>query len=65
MTDLSFKEWIKFCETGTSTASVAGFSRISIPMVRRITLEKIGGESNEDPFFKKRKKKKRRKTEED
>lgn len=33
---IKFKEWLQLQETGTSTADVAVFSRISIPLVRRI-----------------------------
>ena len=65
MSDLSFREWVKLSETGTSTASVAGFSRISIPMVRRTSPGELAGHIGEDPFFKKRRKKKKRKSEED
>lgn len=32
---MRFKEWL-MSEMGTSTADVAGFSRICIPMVRRM-----------------------------
>jgi hypothetical protein len=33
---MRFKEFLQFDETGTSTADIAGFSRICIPMVRRV-----------------------------
>lgn len=32
---MNFREWLKLHETGTSTADIAGFSRITIPLVRR------------------------------
>jgi hypothetical protein len=33
---MKFKEFIDLTETGTSTADIAGFSRICIPLVRRM-----------------------------
>lgn len=50
---MNFKKWLKMNEVGTSTGSIAGFSRISIPMIRRKWANKWG---EEDPFFKKKKK---------
>lgn len=50
---LSFSEWLKINETGTSTGSIAVFARQTLPMIRRANLG-----MNEDPFFKKKKKKK-------
>jgi hypothetical protein len=49
-----FKEWLKLHEVGTSTGSVAGFSRMTIPMVRRQFMPHWG---ENDPFFTKKKKK--------
>lgn len=60
----SFKKWMKLQETGTSTASIAGFSRISIPLVRRTPVGELAG-GEEDPFFKKLRKKKKKNTEEE
>lgn len=51
---MSFKEWMKLQEVGTSTSSVAGFARIAIPMVRRQFMPHWG---EGDPFFTKKKKK--------
>lgn len=56
---MNFKEWLRLKETSTSTASIAGFARPSIPLVRR------GGNldfmtTGHDPFFDKKKKKKKR-----
>lgn len=65
MDNFSFKEWIELQETGTSTASISGFSRISIPLVRRTAAGELAGAmSEEDPFFKKLRKKKKKKSEE-
>lgn len=33
---MKFKEWIQIQEVGTSTSCVAGFSRITIPLVHRM-----------------------------
>lgn len=33
---MTFKEFMKLDEVGTSTADVAGFSRICIPLTRRM-----------------------------
>jgi len=52
---MDFKEWLKLHEVGTSTGSVAGFSRMTIPMVRRQFMPHWG---ENDPFFTKKKKKK-------
>lgn len=52
---MDFKEWLKLQEVGTSTGSVAGFSRMTIPMVRRQFMPHWG---EDDPFFTKKKKKK-------
>jgi hypothetical protein len=52
---MNFKEWLKLDEAGTSTACIAGFSRMTIPLVRRANL---GAWAEEDPFFKKKEKKK-------
>lgn len=51
---ISFRDWLKLQETGTSTADVAVFARPCIGMVRRIY---PGFWGQEDPFFKKKKKK--------
>jgi len=55
---MTFKEWFKLQEVGTSTASIAGFSRMTLPMVRRQFVMALG---EQDPFFKKKKKKKKKK----
>lgn len=55
--DLTFREWLKLHEVGTSTAAVAGFKRMALPMRRREMLLGVWGE--EDPFFKKKHKKKK------
>ena len=52
--DLNFREWLKLQEVGTSTACVAGFARMAMPMRRR---EMLGSWGEEDEFFKKKKKK--------
>ena len=62
---MKFKEWIKLQETGTSTASIAGFSRISIPMVKRTFPGMFVGDTGEDPFFKKLRNKKKKNSEND
>lgn len=50
---MTFKNWLKLKESGTSTADVAGFSRPTIGgPVRRNWL---GPWADEDPFFKKKK----------
>lgn len=51
---MDFKEWL-LQEVGTSTANVAGFSRISIPLIRRKWANKIvfpDPWEDEDEFFK-------------
>ena len=53
MEKLDFRKWI-LDEVGTSTASVASFKRMALPMRRRDWLGHWGAE---DPFFKKKKKK--------
>jgi hypothetical protein len=53
---MDFKEWLKLQEVGTSTGSVAGFSRMTIPMVRRQFMPHWG---EGDPFFTSKKKKKK------
>jgi hypothetical protein len=51
----TFKQWLDLRETATSTGDVAGFQRITLPMVTRMW---AGSPWNEvDPFFKKKKKK--------
>lgn len=52
---MRFKEWLKLQESGTSTGDVAGFSRISIPLVRRVW----GSNAVEDMYPDKDKKKKK------
>ncbi len=56
---MNFKEWLKLQEVGTSTGSVAGFSRIAIPLVRRQFMPHWADQqwTEQDPFFKKKKKK--------
>jgi len=56
--NLDFKGWMKLQEVGTSTASVASFKRISIPMVRRQWAKLLGSWGEEDPFFRRKKGKK-------
>jgi len=53
MENLDFRKWI-LDEVGTSTACVASFKRMALPMRRRDWLGHWGAE---DPFFKKKKKK--------
>jgi len=48
---LVFKKWLSLQEVGTSTGDVAGFKRISIPLIRRVWPWNV-----EDPFFKKKNK---------
>lgn len=52
---LKFKEWLKLDEVGTSTACVAGFKRMAMPMITR---KWLGHWAEEDDFFKKKKKEK-------
>ena len=33
---MKFKEWMQIQEVGTSTSCIAGFSRMTLPMVRRM-----------------------------
>jgi len=33
---MKFKEWMQIQEVGTSTSCVAAFSRITLPLVRRL-----------------------------
>jgi len=56
--NLNFKEWLMLQELSTSTGDIAGFQRITVPMVRR---QWLGHWGKEDPFFKKKKKKKKKK----
>ena len=52
---MGFREWL-FKEVGTSTANVATFARVAIPLVRRKFPEKIAVDDwEEDEFFKKKK----------
>lgn len=53
--NLDFRTWLRLQETGTSTGDVAGFSRISIPLVRRQMT--LGPWGEQDPFFNKKKRK--------
>lgn len=59
---MNFKEWMKLQEVGTSTGSIAGFSRIAIPTVRRQFMPHWG---EGDPFFTSKKKKKKKKLDEE
>lgn len=60
----NFKDWVEMRdqlgETSTSTADVAGFQRMVMPIHRRISLQLITF-GKEDPFFKKDKKKSKKK----
>jgi len=52
---VDFKEWL-IKEVGTSTANVAAFQRITIPLIRRQWVNKIvfpdpWEEESEDEFF--------------
>ena len=49
---MDFKDWLLKLEVGTGTDSVAVFSRMTMPLVRRV--DPVWEE--EDPFFKKKKK---------
>lgn len=40
---MTFKQWLKLNETGTSTADIAGFSRPIMPLVRRFYSSGFGG----------------------
>jgi hypothetical protein len=51
----TFSEWLQLRETATSTGDIAGFKRMTLPMVTR---QWVGHWGDEDPFFKKKKKKK-------
>jgi hypothetical protein len=50
---MEFKKWLTLQEVGTSTADCAGFSRMVLPMVRRIFFAPWGDEDQDD-FFKKK-----------
>lgn len=53
---INFKSWLKeeiIKETATGTNCIAGFARITMPLVRRIWPQEV-----EDNFFKKKKKNK-------
>ena len=54
---MNFKEWLELKETMTSTSAIAGFSRMSIPLVRRITPGEFSMDHGQDEFFNKKKKK--------
>ena len=59
MKKISFKEWLKLNETGTSTGDVAGFQRRLGSINTRQWASMVGEPwTEEDPFFKKNKKKK-------
>lgn len=49
---LTFADWLRKDEVSTSTASIAGFARPMMGIVRR---KWLGVWDSEDPFFKKRK----------
>lgn len=53
---MTFKEWLELQEVGTGTGSIAGFSRMTIPLVRRQFMPHWG---EGDPFFSSKKKKKK------
>jgi hypothetical protein len=57
---MDFKKWLQLQEVGTSTGCVAGFARISLPLIRRTWF----GWEEEDPFFKKSKNKRKKLKEE-
>lgn len=49
---LTFADWLRKDEVSTSTASIAGFARPMMGIVRR---KWLGVWDSEDPFFKKKK----------
>lgn len=54
---MDFKEWL-LKEVGTSTGDVAGFARITLPMIRRKWAGKVGFPDpweDKDEFFTKHK----------
>jgi len=53
---MKFKEWL-MKEVGTSTSSIAGFSRIAIPLVTRMWPHPVMQQVNDDPPKKKKIKK--------
>lgn len=53
---MKFKDFI-LKEVGTSTSCIAGFPRMTIPLVRRVWPPELGGEWPEDSDKKKGKKK--------
>lgn len=40
---MTFKQWLRLNEAGTSTADIAGFSRPIMPLVRRLYHASMGG----------------------
>ena len=60
---MTFKEWLKLDENGTSTSCVAVFARMSFPLVRRGNYDDLhlGG----NPHKKKKKKKKHHQADDD
>lgn len=47
----SFSQWFQLRETGTSTGDIAGFSRMTIPMVRRIYPNLIAFGKKKKPYM--------------
>jgi len=45
----SFKEWMHLKEVATTTADVAGFRRITIPLVRRLYPQEITFDNKKKP----------------
>lgn len=52
---MGFREWLKVQEAGTGTNCVAGFARMTLPLVRR-SWAGLSSWGDADPFFRKKKK---------
>jgi hypothetical protein len=53
---MNFKKWMQLQEVGTSTGDVAAFSRISIPMSRRMWPPSVATMFDQSPPGEKKKK---------
>ena len=51
---MKFKEWFELQETGTTTSCIAGFRRITLPLVKRVWPGEVATMFDENPPKKKK-----------
>ena len=59
---LNFKDWLEMQESGTSTACIAGFSRIVMPLITRQWPTLLKDDDDEEEHHHKKKKSKKKKS---